>query len=118
MAVAKTPDEKGETTFYLYLINDNTYDLEHILVQTEAVENADGSGRKTSKLRHYFERLAAGQHQKVETISPEVFGFHNRFWLSFYLDGEALDRKFHLSPFAEWELQEIEGIDLPGVEAQ
>ena len=58
VAIAKTPEKTGESTFYLYIINHKEVDLKNILVMTEAEEKEDGSGRKTSKLRHFFELLA------------------------------------------------------------
>lgn len=113
-AIAKTPDETGETTFYLYIINENQYALDNVLIMTEAHENQDGSGRKTSKLRHFFERVDASSHQKVETVDPSVFSFHNRVWISFYVDGTMRDKRFIIAPFKEYELEEISVLNLKG----
>lgn len=113
-AIAKTPDEKGESTFYLYLINENRYALENVLIMTEAFENADGSGRKTSKLRHFFDSVGPKSHQKIETVDPSVFGFHNRVWLTFYVDGRMRDQRFSFDPFEEYNLDEISFLKLMG----
>ncbi|QNR23744.1 hypothetical protein [Croceimicrobium hydrocarbonivorans] len=114
VAIAKTPEKTGESTFYLYIINHKELDLKNLLVMTEAEEKEDGSGRKTSKLRHFFELLAAGESLKVETVDPSVLSFYNRVWLSFYIDGQVYDRRYMIEPFKEWDLEPIEALDLKG----
>lgn len=117
-AIGKTPDEKGETTFFLYIINENQFALQNVLILTEAHENEDGSGRKTSKLRHFREELEAKSHEKIEIVDPSVFGFYNRIWLSYYVDGTMRDRRFIIRPFKEYELEDIEAIGLKGKKAE
>jgi len=114
VAIAKTPEKTGESTFYLYLINGKSEDLKNVLVMTEATENADGSGRRTSKLRHFIELLGAEESIKVETVDPSVLGFHNRIWVSFYLGEQIYDKRFHIEPFKEWDLEDLEDLNLKG----
>ncbi len=114
LVIAKTPEETGEHTFYLYLINENDYELENVMVMTEAFEHEDGSGKSTSKLRHFFDAVAPQGQQKIETVDPSVFGFHNRVWVSYYKDGEMRDRKFLFKPFVEFDLEPISSLDLKG----
>lgn len=114
VAIAKTPETTGESTFYLYLINNKEVDLKNVLVMTEAAEKEDGGGRKTSKLRHFFDLIAAGHSLKVETVDPSVLAFYNRIWLSFYIDGQVYDKRFTIEPFKEWDLESISEIELKG----
>lgn len=114
VAIAKTPETTGESTFYLYLINNKEEDLKNVLVMTEAAEQEDGGGRKTSKLRHFFDLVGANQSIKVETVDPSVLGFYNRIWLSFYIDGQVYDKRFTIEPFKEWDLDKISEIELKG----
>lgn len=118
MAVAKTPNQEGESTFYLYLINKNSFALRNVLISTEAFEHEDGSGRKTSKLRHFIEELGPGSEQKIETVDPSVFGFFNHFWLSYYYEEKMFDKKFVLKPFKEFEIEDIASLGLKGKLAQ
>jgi hypothetical protein len=114
LAIAKTPEKTGESTFYLYLINGKQEALKNVLVMTEAAENEDGSGRKTSKLRHFIEHIDPMHSIKVETVDPAVLGFYNRIWLSFYLDEQIYDRRYTIKPFKEWELEPLVDLDLKG----
>lgn len=114
LAIAKTPEKTGESTFYLYLINGKKEALKNVLVMTEAAENEDGSGRITSKLRHFIEFVDSEQSIKVETVDPSVLGFYNRVWLSFYLDDQIYDRRYTFPPFKEWDLNHLEDLDLKG----
>jgi hypothetical protein len=115
VAIAKTIDEKGESDWYAYVINNKPVDIDNLLVNSSAVEHADGSGRKTSQLRHFIEHLKQGTYAKVERVDPAVFGFYNRYWVSFYIGREVFDKKFVLPPFHEWETVYIEELDMDGV---
>lgn len=114
VAIAKTPEDNGESTFYLYLINAKDVPLKNVLVMTEASEEESGKGRKTSKLRHFFEIVEAKQSIKVETVDPSVLSFYNRIWLSFYVDGQVYDKRYIIEPFKEWELDPIQALGIEG----
>lgn len=114
VAIAKTPETTGENTYYLYLINKKEVALKNVLVMTEAEEEEQGGGRKTSKLRHFFEQVEAFDSIKVETVDPSVLGFYNRVWLSFYIDQQVYDRRYIIEPFKEWDIETIEELDLKG----
>lgn len=87
------------------------------MVAHSATENEDGSGLKTSQLRHFIEEVGAGEYAKVERIDPAVFGFYNRYWVSFYIGRELFDKKFFIEPFSEWELDEVKELGMAGKEA-
>lgn len=114
VAIAKTPEKTGESTFYLYLINGKDVALKNVLVMTEAAEEEDGSGRKTSKLRHFIEHIDPNHSIKVETVDPSVLSFYNRIWLSFYLNDQIYDKRYTIKPFKEWDLELLEDLDLKG----
>lgn len=114
MAVGKTIDEKGESDWYVYVINNKPTDLNNLMVVSNANENEDGTGRETSTLRHFIEGLEASSFAKVERIDPAVFSFYNSFWLSFYIGRELFDQKFTIAPFSEWELDEIPELEMQG----
>ncbi len=115
VAIAKTIDEKGESDWYVYLINNKPTDLNNLMIVSSAHENEDGGGRQTSKLRHFVEELKANSFARVERIDPAVFDFYNNFWVSFYIGRELFDKKFQLEPFKEWELEQIDELEMDGV---
>ena len=114
VAVGKAIDEKGESDWYVYIINNKPVELNNVMVVSSASENADGSGKKTSTLRHMIESLPATSSAKVERIDPAIFSFYNTFWMSFYIGREIFDKKFTISPFTEWELEPIAELGMDG----
>lgn len=114
VALGKTIEETGESDWYVYVINNKPADIDNVMVVSNANENEDGSGRKTSTLRHLIENVPAGTHAKIERIDPAIFTFHNTFWVSFYIGRQIFDKKFKISPFQEWELEEIEDLQMKG----
>lgn len=114
IAIAKEINEKGESDWYVYLINNKPTRLLNLMVVSSATENEDGTGRQTSRLRHFVEELEAGSFAKVERIDPAVFGFYNQFWVSFYIGRQIFDKKFTVDPFQEWEVEEIEELEMEG----
>ncbi len=114
VAVGKTIDEKGESDWYVYIINNKSVPLDNVMVVSNANEKKDGTGKKTSTLRHMIENLPASSSAKVERIDPAVFGFYNTFWVSFYIGREIFDKKFQIAPFAEWELEPVAELGMEG----
>lgn len=114
VAVGKTINEKGESDWYVYLINNKPIDLANVMVVSNAHEKEDGSGKKTSTLRHFIEVVPKESFAKVERIDPAVFEFHNEFWVSFYIEKQVFDKKFKVKPFREWELEEIKELEMEG----
>ena len=114
IAVGKSINEKGESDWYVYVINNKPTAINNIMVVSNATEQEDGGGRKTSTLRHLIENLDANTYAKVERIDPAVFSFYNRFWVSFYIGRELFDKKFVIDPFSEWELETIDELEMEG----
>lgn len=114
VAIAKEVNEKGESDWYAYVLNNKPAKLENLMVVSSATENEDGSGRETSKLRHFVEELEAGSFAKIERVDPAVFGFYNQFWVSFYIGRQVFDKKFTVEPFQEWEVEEVAELDMQG----
>jgi hypothetical protein len=118
LAIARTPNDEGEANYYAYLINNKDLALRDVRITTEAFENEDGSGRKTSKLRHSYELVAPGKSIKIEAVDPSVFAFYNRFWISFYIKNQVYDQRLLVLPFKEDALADIAALDLKGVLAE
>lgn len=114
IAVGKTINEKGESDWYVYLINNKPSDIENVMVVSNANENEDGSGKKTSTLRHFIDKVPSQSFAKVERIDPAIFGFYNEFWVSFYIGRQVFDKKFSIEPFQEWALEDIPELEMAG----
>lgn len=114
IAIAKTTDEKGESDWYAYIMNLKPVKIHNLLIVSKAYEDEEREGRQTSTLRHYIDNLGPGESRKIERVDPAVFQFYNEFWLSFYIGRTIFDRKFVVEPFSEWEVEQLEDLDLPG----
>lgn len=114
IAIGKTIDENGESDWYVYIINNKPTALDNVMIVSNASEEQGGGGRKTSTLRHSIEGLEANSFAKVERIDPAVFGFNNQFWVSFRNEKELFDKKFTIAPFSEFEIADIEELEMQG----
>tara|TARA_R110001599_G_C12209668_1_gene656441 strand:- start:249 stop:647 length:399 start_codon:yes stop_codon:yes gene_type:complete len=118
IAIAKSTNSLGESEWHAYVINKNLIELTDALIVSKGLEKPNGEGRKTSTLRHTLGTIEAQSTAPIEMISPEVFLFQNEFWISYYIVGDLFDKKFTVTPFNEFELQDIEELGLKGVYAQ
>lgn len=79
----------------VYLINLSETDLKKVLVSSKGyITHEDGSQTKTSELRHALGDVSAKSYAKVEPIIENVFGLHNQYWVSFFVNEEMLDKKY------------------------
>lgn len=79
----------------VYLINLSETDLKKVLVSSKGyITHEDGSQTKTSELRHALGDVSAKSYAKVESIIENVFGLHNQYWVSFFVNEEMLDKKY------------------------
>ena len=121
MAIAKKPNEEdlGSFDWYVYLINNNTYQLRNVLITSKGFGVEQNEGIKTATLRQHFDTILAESATMIELIQPETFVLVNEFWISFYLDGsdKIWDRKFVFMPesVAEANLIHIELLKMEGV---
>ncbi len=114
VCIAKSQNEKGESLWDVYLINNNLIELENVMVVSKGYESQKKDARKTSTLRHMIEKIEGQSVAKVESITPEVFSLYNEFWVSYYILNELFDKKFIIAPFNEFQLKEIQELDLQG----
>lgn len=79
----------------VYLINLSETDIKNVLVSSKGyITHEDGSQTKTSELRHALGDVSAKSYAKVEPIIENVFGLHNQYWVSFFVNEEMLDKKY------------------------
>jgi len=98
MAVVREPDEEGEEAWYVYLVNQNDFALENVLVSSRGYGEIAGEARKTSEMRHFIGQLGPKSWARIERIMEDVFALSNQFWLSFYIGNELHDKKYIFLP--------------------
>jgi hypothetical protein len=53
-----------------------------------------GQEKKTSTLRHFFERVEPMGMVLIEPILKEAFALTNEYWVSFSFEGEMYDKRY------------------------
>ena len=98
VAVATAPDAAGEPAWDVYLINNNPFPLDNVLVASKGYGMMDGNEVKTSVLRHLFEQVPAKGFVQIEPIDPALFHINNEYWVSYYVDKQIFDKKYVFVP--------------------
>ncbi|HEY4652000.1 MAG TPA: hypothetical protein VIG72_11335 [Pontibacter sp.] len=117
VAVATTPNEAGVDAWNVYLLNNNPFPIENVLVASKGYGILDGQEVKTSVLRHMFERVEAKTFVQIEPIDPAIFHINNEYWVSYYIDSHIFDKKFIFVPdsITQENLIEIGMLNMQGV---
>lgn len=121
VAVAAVPrQEAGEELWDIHLINLRQEPMENILVTSQGYGSIDGVDKTTTVLRHFHQKLEAGQSIKLEPIQPALFAITNEYWVSFNNGKHMLDKRFTFAAgtISKEALRDIPVIDRPGVMMQ
>jgi hypothetical protein len=107
--------ESNEYDYFVYLINDGDVVLENVLINPYGYSKNQET--KTSTLRHFIEEVAPLCSYRVEPIMPDLFKLVNRYWVSFYIDGQVFDKKFIFVPdsITDKNFSFVESVQLEGV---
>ncbi len=98
MAVVREPDAQGDTGWFVYLVNENDFALENVLISSRGYGELAGETRRTSEMRHFLDRLEPRSWARIERIMEELFGLNNQYWLSFYAHRQLHDKKYIFLP--------------------
>ena len=117
IAIAPSLDESGEQFWHVYLINNNNFPLDNVLVASKGYGVVDDVELKTSVLRHMFERVEPKSFVLVEPIDPAIFHINNEYWVSYYVANKIFDKKFVFVPdsITEDNLIDISLLQMQGV---
>ena len=117
VAVATTTDELGAETWNVYLINNNTYPLENVLISSKGYGILNGEEVNTSVLRHMFELVEPKSFVKIEPIDPAIFLLNNEYLVSYYVGRQIFDKKFIFVPdsITQDNMIEISMLNMQGV---
>ena len=113
--VKKTID--GIASWYVYILNNNNFEIENVLVVSSGYGEVNGKQQKTSVLRHMIENIQPRSSELIEHIQTDVFHLTNQYWVSYYKDGEIYDKKFIFLPdsIIDEHLINIPQLNLPGI---
>ena len=117
VAIAISHSDTGEPVWNVYLLNNNAFAIENVLVTSRGYGLQGDNEVKTSVLRHMFERVEGKSYVQVEPIDPAIFHINNEYWVSYYIGRQIYDKKFVFVPDAiqEENLIEIGMLQLRGV---
>ena len=117
MAIAVSHNETGEPVWNVYLLNNNAFAIEYVLVTSRGYGLQGDNEVKTSVLRHMFERVEGKSYVQVEPIDPAIFHINNEYWVSYYIDKKIYDKKFIFVPdsITTDNLIEISMLNMQGV---
>jgi hypothetical protein len=98
LAVTREVNKLDVAEWKVYLLNENPFPLDTILISSRGYGEKDGEKQETSTLRHYLENLEADSAFMVEPIQPELFHLNNEYWVSYYVKGKMYDKRFVFLP--------------------
>jgi hypothetical protein len=98
VAIVKEPNDEGELTWNVYLVNLYDQEIKNVLVSSKGYGNFEGRDVKTSILRHLIGDIDAKDYAKIEPIMDNLFGLSNEFWVSFYRGKDIYDKKYIFLP--------------------
>lgn len=93
IAIVKESEE-----WYAYLINQNSFSLENVLISSKGYGTIHEKPKKTTFFSHYLGTIMAKSYQKIEMMCKDVFGLTNEFLLTYYLDNVIHDKKYIFLP--------------------
>jgi hypothetical protein len=111
-------NEQLEEVWTVHVINDQERAIEGVLVTSKGyeVEN-DIQYQRSTLLRHSIGDVAAKSSAVIEMIAPEVFEIYNEYWVTFFQDGQLLEKKFTFGPFTIDKnfIEPLPAIELKGI---
>ena len=97
--LADTWGETGQATWTVYLLNNNDFALDNVLISSDGYgTQPTGEAVRTSTLRYHFASVGPHTATQIELIDPAVFHLTNQYWVSYYVGGQIFDKKFLFVP--------------------
>jgi hypothetical protein len=92
--VPRADDAHHEELWETHLLNLKEEPLQNVMVSSRGYGEIDGQEKKTSTLRHFFERVEPMGTVLIEPILKEAFALTNEYWVSFSFEGEMYDKRY------------------------
>jgi hypothetical protein len=93
-AVQEWSDDFMEKVWYVHLVNDSDFDLDSVMIVSNAFGTVDGEMKKTSLLRHAFTQIPKVSVVKIEMIDKDVLLLNNEFMVTYFIGNTLFDKKF------------------------
>jgi hypothetical protein len=93
-AVQEWSDDFMEKVWYVYLVNDSDFDLDNVMIVSNAFGTIDGEMKKTSLLRHAFFKIKSVSVVKIELLESNVLRLNNEFMVTYFIGNTLYDKKF------------------------
>ncbi|MCC7333237.1 MAG: hypothetical protein IT232_11595 [Flavobacteriales bacterium] len=95
VAIVSEINELSETEWNVYLLNLKNEMITQVLVSSKGyLKFENGEEIRTTTLRHSLGNIKPNSFTKIEPIMEDVFGLHNEYWVSFFIDNTMYDKKF------------------------
>jgi hypothetical protein len=117
LAVVQEKNHLQQEEWKVYLINNNTVDIENTLVASAGYGEKGGEPQRTSTLRHFLQTVPAHSFAVIEPLDNKVLHLNNEYWVSYYIGNQIYDKRFVFVPdsIKEENLTYIKEIDAKGV---
>ncbi|RSK41658.1 hypothetical protein [Mangrovimonas spongiae] len=89
-AVSEFNDTHRTHDWNVYLVNDNEFALDTVLI----VSLGYSTDKKTSVMRHKLDVLPAKSYAKVEFLQEDVLALNNEFKVTFFKDSQMFDKTY------------------------
>lgn len=73
-----------------YIINENDFELEMILIVSKGYD----AERETSLMRHKLKKLPKQSYAKIEFLEDSVLALNNEFKVTYFANGNMYDKTF------------------------
>lgn len=93
-AIQEWNDDFMSKTWFAYLVNDSDFDLDTVIVVSNAQGELNGEQRKTSMLRHAFVQVPPVSAVKIELIEDSVLVLDNSFMVTYFIGNTLYDKNF------------------------
>ena len=101
LAIVIAPRAEGaehEELWETYLFNLKEEPIQNVMVSSWGYGELNGREKKTTTLRHFFERVDPLSLVPIEPILKEAFALTNEYWVSFYINKVMYDKKYIFLP--------------------
>jgi len=92
LAIAIVP--RDEELWDTYILNLKEDPITDVLINSHGYGKIEEEEFKTTKLRHFFDRIGPLEILKIEPIQTKLFQLTNEYWVSFRYQGYMYDKKY------------------------
>lgn len=117
VAVVYELNSSLEMVWNAYVLNLNNTPITNVLVTCKGFGLINDETRETSTMRYFLGDMEPRSFLKIEPINPDLFVLSNEYFLTFYENGQILDKRLIFEPntITQERLTDIGLIDKPGI---